>query len=174
MSTKLDIRLTELRREVASLEATRKALEAENAKLRAQLNAPLVRNAISLLRLRQPVPPDVELVASDLEAMLEGAHVHAEAPSATWKQVADKAAAVDEEEVLDLKRSSAAFNAVVGYMLGKGRMEEPMEFLRCWNNGDFDCLRREWSDAPQAIYYADPLADHQAIDQAFNDRATHE
>lgn len=57
------------------------------------------------------------------------------------------------------ERTEAAFNAVIGYMLGKGSMEEPMEFLRCWNNGDFDTLRREWPDAPPEIYYADPLAE---------------
>lgn len=66
----------------------------------------------------------------------------------------------------DAERESAAFNAVIGYMLGKGFTEEPMEFLRCWNGGDFDSLREEWPEAPQEIYYADPLADHEAIDAA--------
>lgn len=67
-------------------------------------------------------------------------------------------------------RTEAAFNAVISYMLGEGRWEEPMEFLRLWNEGDFDALRAEWPDAPPAIYYADPLADHAAIDAAL-DRA---
>lgn len=63
-------------------------------------------------------------------------------------------------------RSEAAFCAVIDYMLGDGRLEDPMSFLRCWNEGDFDTLRSEWPNAPLAIYYADPLADHAAIDAA--------
>lgn len=36
--------------------------------------------------------------------------------------------------------------------------EEPMEFLACWYEGDFDAIRREWPDAPAAIFIgADPL-----------------
>lgn len=66
----------------------------------------------------------------------------------------------------DAEREAAASNAVISYMLGEGFMEEPMEFLRCWNEGNFDSLREEWPEAPIAIYYADPLADHEAIDAA--------
>jgi len=36
---------------------------------------------------------------------------------------------------------------------------EGMEFLRLWNEGEFDTLRREWPDAPSEVYVgADPLA----------------
>ena len=36
---------------------------------------------------------------------------------------------------------------------------EGMTFLRLWNEGDFDTLRREWPDAPIEVYVgADPLA----------------
>lgn len=59
-----------------------------------------------------------------------------------------------EEEVV---RNDECWNAVISYMLGKGYTEEPLEFLRCWNEGDFDALREEWPDAPKEIYYADPL-----------------
>lgn len=58
----------------------------------------------------------------------------------------------------DLEKGQKAYNAVISYMLGKGYMESPMEFLQCWNSGDFDSLRKEWPDAPPEIYYADPLA----------------
>ncbi|WP_312299153.1 hypothetical protein [Stutzerimonas nitrititolerans] len=74
------------------------------------------------------------------------------------------------DQLKEAERGIAAFNAVISYMLGEGRWEEPLEFLRLWNEGDFDALRAEWPDAPQAIYYADPLADHAAIDAAL-DRA---
>jgi len=36
--------------------------------------------------------------------------------------------------------------------------EEPMSFLRCWNEGDFAAIRREWPEAPDGVFIgADPL-----------------
>src|SRR5690606_16583817 len=36
---------------------------------------------------------------------------------------------------------------------------EGMTFLRLWNEGEFETLRREWPEAPSSIYIgADPLA----------------
>jgi hypothetical protein len=61
-------------------------------------------------------------------------------------------------EALDeLGKTEATYNAVIDYMLCKGYNQEPLEFLRCWNEGDFDALREEWPDAPEEIYLADPL-----------------
>lgn len=38
------------------------------------------------------------------------------------------------------------------------RDNEGMAFLRCWNQGDFDSIRREWPDAPEEVFIgADPL-----------------
>lgn len=71
-----------------------------------------------------------------------------------------------EQALLEAQRGEAAYNAVIDYMLDAGRGEEPLQFLRAWNEGNFDALRREWPDAPIAIYYADVLADHAAIDAA--------
>lgn len=35
--------------------------------------------------------------------------------------------------------------------------ECPMDFLRCWFHGDFDVIRREWPEAPRAVFIgADP------------------
>jgi hypothetical protein len=66
-----------------------------------------------------------------------------------------------KRDIKDIEReylnSDTCFNAVISYMLGKGYTEEPLEFLRCWNEGNFDALREEWPDAPKEIYYADPL-----------------
>lgn len=61
------------------------------------------------------------------------------------------------EEVEDSRNSDECFNAVIRYILGKGYCEEPLEFLRCWNEGNFEVLREEWPDAPEEIYLADPL-----------------
>lgn len=61
------------------------------------------------------------------------------------------------EELEDSRKSDECFNAVISYMLGKGYMESPLEFLRCWNEGNFDALHEEWPDAPEEIYFADPL-----------------
>jgi len=30
--------------------------------------------------------------------------------------------------------------------------ESPMEFLRCWNQGDFDVIREEWPEAPEEVF----------------------
>jgi hypothetical protein len=59
-----------------------------------------------------------------------------------------------EKEAID---SDICWNAVLDYVLNKGYMESPMEFLRCWNEGNFEALREEWPDAPEEIYLADPL-----------------
>lgn len=36
--------------------------------------------------------------------------------------------------------------------------DSPMEFLRCWFEGDFKAIREEWPKAPEAVFVgADPL-----------------
>lgn len=70
-----------------------------------------------------------------------------------WQAVANE----QMEIIQELQKSEECFNAVISYMLGKGYTEEPLEFLRCWNEGDFDALRKEWPDAPKEIYYTDPF-----------------
>lgn len=61
------------------------------------------------------------------------------------------------EKLDEYEKTDVCFNAVIDYMLGKGYCEEPLEFLRCWNEGNFEALREEWPDAPEEIYLADPL-----------------
>lgn len=41
--------------------------------------------------------------------------------------------------------------AVIQYMLDHPT-DDVMAFLRCWNEGNFEALRREWPDAPEEIY----------------------
>ena len=67
---------------------------------------PLIRNAISLLRLRQPVAPDVARVADDLEAMLDGQPTPAGEPSDAWLQVAEQ---VDQQEELHVWRATTRY-----------------------------------------------------------------
>lgn len=41
--------------------------------------------------------------------------------------------------------------------------DEGSEFLRCWLHGDFAAIRKEWPDAPEAVFVgADPLHGTQA------------
>ena len=35
--------------------------------------------------------------------------------------------------------------------------EEGLQFLRCWNEGDFDAIRKEWPGAPEEVFWVDPL-----------------
>lgn len=42
--------------------------------------------------------------------------------------------------------------------------DDGLTFLRLWNQGDFDKTRREWPEAPEAVYIgADPLHQETAI-----------
>lgn len=60
--------------------------------------------------------------------------------------------------VLAMQDAISSFRSVINYALGAGYWNEPLEFLRCWQHGNFEALRKEWPDAPQEIYFADPLA----------------
>ena len=62
-----------------------------------------------------------------------------------------------EATVREYEKAEECWNALLSYVLGKGYTEEPLQFLRCWKEGNFDTLREEWPDAPKEIYYADPL-----------------
>lgn len=47
--------------------------------------------------------------------------------------------------------------AAIAYAL-EHPCESPMEFLRCWNEGNFEALRTEWPDVPPEVFIgADPL-----------------
>lgn len=46
--------------------------------------------------------------------------------------------------------------AAIQYVL-EHPTEDPVEFLRNWYYGEFDVLRREWPDVPEAVFAgADP------------------
>lgn len=53
---------------------------------------------------------------------------------------------------------SCAFNAAIDYTLSCGIGDGGLEFLACWREGNFSAIRREWPDAPDAVFKgADPL-----------------
>jgi antitoxin component of MazEF toxin-antitoxin module len=60
---------------------------------------------------------------------------------------------------LVLKAPAAAQgDAVLAAMKFAIRADEGMAFLQCWLHGDFDAIRKEWPEAPEAVFIgADPL-----------------
>jgi hypothetical protein len=53
--------------------------------------------------------------------------------------------------------SNNAAVAAIQYALATGT-EDPINFLYCWNEGDFESIRNEWPDAPEEVFKgADPL-----------------
>lgn len=67
----------------------------------------------------------------------------------------DAAVLVSHDEEPD---PSCAFNAAINYALKCGTGDGGLEFLACWREGNFSAIRREWPDAPDAVFKgADPL-----------------
>jgi hypothetical protein len=52
----------------------------------------------------------------------------------------------------DYEKQQECYNAVIEYILGDDNAEC---FLRCWCEGDFDALRDEWENVPEAVFYAE-------------------
>jgi hypothetical protein len=49
-------------------------------------------------------------------------------------------------------------NAAVAAIQFALKAEEGLEFLRCWNEGNFVAIRKEWPEAPEEVFIgADPL-----------------
>lgn len=49
-------------------------------------------------------------------------------------------------------------NAAVAAIQFALETDEGLAFLRCWNEGNFEAIRREWPEAPDAVFVgADPL-----------------
>ncbi|MFL1449213.1 hypothetical protein ACI77O_12530 [Pseudomonas tritici] len=53
--------------------------------------------------------------------------------------------------IAQTQQGQDSFNAVITYVLANP-CESPMEFLRAWNSGEYESLRKEWPDAPDEIY----------------------
>jgi len=49
-------------------------------------------------------------------------------------------------------------NAAVAAIQFALETDDGLTFLRCWNQGDFDVIHREWPEAPVDVFIgADPL-----------------
>jgi 3-polyprenyl-4-hydroxybenzoate decarboxylase len=49
-------------------------------------------------------------------------------------------------------------NAAVAAIQFALETDDGLAFLRCWKEGNFDAIRREWPEAPVAVFVgADPL-----------------
>lgn len=59
------------------------------------------------------------------------------------------------EMAAEVERLSATANnpalAAIEYVL-KNPMEDPIEFLFAWSDGDFHCIRREWDNVPDEVF----------------------
>lgn len=64
------------------------------------------------------------------------------------------AAAVDDA-LKKVDQAPDASTAAIAFAL---ETDEGMTFLRCWNEGDFDAIRREWREASDDVFEGtDPL-----------------
>lgn len=90
----------------------------------------------------------LEMSEDEIYDLIERAGVH---------DLTQMVATLYEEAQEQISKTESAYNAVISYILGKGYIESPLEFLRCWNEGNFKALREEWPDAPEEIYLADSL-----------------
>lgn len=49
-------------------------------------------------------------------------------------------------------------NAAVAAIQFALETDQGLVFLQCWNEGDFDSIKKEWPEAPNAVFDgADPL-----------------
>ncbi|KAF1702871.1 hypothetical protein [Pseudoxanthomonas kaohsiungensis] len=49
---------------------------------------------------------------------------------------------------------SAAEHAAIAFAL---ETDQGLDFLRCWNEGDYAAIRRDWPEAPAAVFLSDPV-----------------
>lgn len=55
---------------------------------------------------------------------------------------------------MDLSLGLAASIAAINFAL---ETDDGLEFLRAWREGEFEAIRRDWPEAPEAVYIgADP------------------
>lgn len=65
---------------------------------------------------------------------------------------------LDELSAAKTELTNSGSGAAVEAIQFALRDDEGMLFLRYWNQGDFDVIRREWPDAPEGVFVgADPL-----------------
>ena len=61
-------------------------------------------------------------------------------------------------QLLNKRKDMQTQNAAVAAIQFALETDDGMAFLRCWNEGNFEAIRREWPEAPEAVFVgADPL-----------------
>lgn len=71
-------------------------------------------------------------------------------------QAAKKKLCGTSEPVAELEREVTCFNKIIEYALEQSA-DDGHTLLHLWNEGSFSVIKEEWPDAPEEIFYADPL-----------------
>lgn len=81
-----------------------------------------------------------------------------EGGEATWCDDPAPGWAMDPDDAIRYVKQPHDNNAAVAAIQFALEDDEGLLFLRYWNEGEFDVLRREWPEAPEEVYIgADPL-----------------
>lgn len=117
------------------------------------LEPSVVRPAVILLGQILSSQDPLELADAKGAARGFALGVHVMAPCEGLNEVFDRAAAPIQGHLSALNNDAAV--AAIQFALND---DDGMQFLRYWNQGDFDVLRSEWPDAPEVVFIgADPL-----------------
>ena len=121
--------------------------------------------------MARPSNPPVELnnipASPDWSALQSLAKVVADANEycqqiglGKWGESATATLIADHKRLSETRTSVEGCNAAVAAIQFalEDAEESALDFLRCWNEGEFDAIRKEWPEAPEAVFIgADPL-----------------
>lgn len=92
----------------------------------------------------------VEVLGHALAACIEEAGIIQPDVSLTGPQLLHFASDL-RNVIISQRQAEEAYNALITFVLSS-QTECAIEFLRCWNEGDFESCRQEWPEAPDAVY----------------------
>lgn len=95
---------------------------------------------------------NLDIIASALEIAVSGLKAVAITIPETSTRASVEAQIASLEDLMhriDHEPFDDASSATIAFVL---ETEEPLTFLRLWNEGEFETLRREWPEAPDAVY----------------------
>jgi hypothetical protein len=102
--------------------------------------------------LKENAMQEILALIANLAAVVRVQNGNLHADINTLLAHADK---VISDETRKTSRPDAAVEAINFALTG----DEGMEFLRCWQHGDFDAIRKEWPECPNSVFIgADSLA----------------
>jgi hypothetical protein len=125
-------------------------------------NAKLISAIAALLDLDAKGALVPHGVGGHARTMLEAAAVRLGSKQHTVAATVDTCMAKKAmDEALEMLSAEAQTNpavAAIQYAIDAGHGDDGLQFLECWNEGNFEACRREWPDAPDDCYIgADPL-----------------